>query len=160
MRAPNFGRSWPTTIHLVVRLPVFVCLFFSFSLGDEFRDSILGPEKNWKNFYLHCNQNINMSGIWMGVYGVHGEEVLKITHDGYKITSTKLKGIVWSSFWCFLWFWFQLWFWFWIWFYFWNSFSFWSYFAMLFMVLVSVLILVLVLVLVLNLVLVFVFVFV
>jgi hypothetical protein len=52
----------------------------------------LGEEKNWKAFFISCSKKINITGIWRGVYGAHGEEVLKIIHNGYSITSTKLQG--------------------------------------------------------------------
>jgi len=64
----------------------------------EQEQQLLSEAKNrvqdWKEFYKsHCKlNNKNLSGIWIGDYGAHGFELIKIYHKGYKVYAKKLTG--------------------------------------------------------------------
>lgn len=42
--------------------------------------------------YLNCTKSINISGIWLAIYGGHGLEVIKMTQTGYFIHARKIHG--------------------------------------------------------------------
>jgi len=50
--------------------------------------------QDWKEFYksYHELNKRNISGIWIGDYGAHGFELIKIYHKGYKVYAKKLTG--------------------------------------------------------------------
>lgn len=45
-----------------------------------------------KEFYLRCHSLPNISGFWVGDYGGHGFELIRIYHKGYKAYAQKLTG--------------------------------------------------------------------
>jgi len=48
--------------------------------------------QNAKEFYLRCHRLPNISGFWVGDYGGHGFELIRIYHKGYKAYAKKLTG--------------------------------------------------------------------
>jgi len=49
---------------------------------------------NWRNFYKECFTTPNLNGDWVGNYGPHGDEYIRIVHKGYYISATKITGDV------------------------------------------------------------------
>jgi len=47
---------------------------------------------SWKSYYLDKMNNIDLSGYWLGDYGAHGIELVKISHKGYKAYAKKITG--------------------------------------------------------------------
>jgi len=49
---------------------------------------------NWKSFYIDCYQKekMNLTGFWVGDYGDHGFELIRIFHKGYHVYAKKLTG--------------------------------------------------------------------
>ena len=50
--------------------------------------------QDWKEFYQNYHElnQRNLSGIWIGDYGAHGFELIKIYQKGYKVYAKKLTG--------------------------------------------------------------------
>lgn len=76
-------------------------------IADPFKEPLSAEEqrrleegqakiKDWKQFYLDCQKKdkYNLSGFWVGDYGDHGFELLRIYHKGYRVYAKKLTGDV------------------------------------------------------------------
>lgn len=66
-------------------------------LAPELWKAIENPSEEvivdpWKQLYRDCAGSVNLSGTWRSIYGGHGEEFIKVEHEGYRMTGTKLKG--------------------------------------------------------------------
>lgn len=48
--------------------------------------------RNWKGLYIFCYLKIDLNGEWIGDYGRHGFEKLRIYQKGYDVTAIKLTG--------------------------------------------------------------------
>ncbi len=48
--------------------------------------------QNFKQFYQKCFISPNLSGFWIGDYGDHGFELVRIYHKGYQLYGKKLTG--------------------------------------------------------------------
>jgi len=49
---------------------------------------------DWKQFYRRCLACINLDGLWIGHYGSHGPELVRIVHRGYQVMATKITGML------------------------------------------------------------------
>jgi len=49
---------------------------------------------NWKTFYINCfkKDKFNLTGFWVGDYGDHGFELLRVFHKGYYVYAKKVTG--------------------------------------------------------------------
>jgi len=65
-------------------------LIFGQEQDTDFHNSIV----DWKSFYNSCLQTINLSGLWIAEYGVHGEELINVNHQGFVVLATKVTGDV------------------------------------------------------------------
>lgn len=48
--------------------------------------------KDWKSFFISCYSFPNLNGYWVGDYGGHGYELIRIYHKGFKVYAKKLTG--------------------------------------------------------------------
>lgn len=48
--------------------------------------------RNWKGLYILCYLKINLTGYWVGDYGRHGKELVKIEQKGYEVIASKVTG--------------------------------------------------------------------
>jgi len=65
------------------------------NLSPEVREIInqrISSLPNPKEFYLKCHSLPNISGFWVGDYGGHGFELIRVYHQGYKVYAKKLTG--------------------------------------------------------------------
>ncbi|KAL6075954.1 executer 1 [Balamuthia mandrillaris] len=47
---------------------------------------------DWREFYRRCSGTPDLNGHWIGLYGSHGEELVKVTHYGYLVEALKITG--------------------------------------------------------------------
>lgn len=52
----------------------------------------IGDMYNWKRFYIHCYGLPDLNGYWVGNYGGHGHELIRVYQKGYKVYAKKLMG--------------------------------------------------------------------
>jgi len=48
--------------------------------------------RKWKDFYRDCHSKPNLSGVWYGKYGGHGDEQVEVVQKGYLLSATKITG--------------------------------------------------------------------
>ena len=64
-----------------------------FSIQEQNRlNQAINRLKDWKSFFVNCYNLPNLNGYWVGDYGGHGYELIRIYHKGYKIYAKKLTG--------------------------------------------------------------------
>lgn len=51
-----------------------------------------GGDRDWRAFYRHCCSIPRLSGLWVGKYGSHGDEYVKVFQKGYELNAIKLTG--------------------------------------------------------------------
>jgi len=47
---------------------------------------------NWKGLYILCYMKIDLNGLWVGDYGRHGKELIRIYQKGYEVIAQKVTG--------------------------------------------------------------------
>jgi len=53
---------------------------------------IRNDPSEWKQFYQDKYHNIDLNGYWLGDYGRHGVELIRIYQEGYNIVAKKITG--------------------------------------------------------------------
>jgi len=48
--------------------------------------------RNWKGLYILCYMKIDLNGYWVGDYGRHGKELIRIYQKGYEVIAQKVTG--------------------------------------------------------------------
>jgi len=48
--------------------------------------------QNWKGLYVLCHMKIDLNGYWIGDYGRHGKELIRIYQKGYEVIAKKVTG--------------------------------------------------------------------
>lgn len=48
--------------------------------------------QNWKGLYILCYMKIDLNGYWIGDYGRHGKELIRIYQRGYELAAIKVTG--------------------------------------------------------------------
>jgi len=57
-------------------------------------DSVENEVEDWRTFYQLCEKTIDLNGYWTAEYGAHGEELIKVTHNGFYLNAIKVTGDV------------------------------------------------------------------
>jgi len=55
---------------------------------------IRNDPSEWKQFYQNKHGNIDLNGYWLGDYGKHGCELIRIYQKGYNVIAKKITGDV------------------------------------------------------------------
>ncbi len=59
---------------------------------NEQKRVIRNDPSEWKQFYQNKHQNIDLNGFWLGDYGRHGIELIRIYQKGYNVIAKKITG--------------------------------------------------------------------
>ena len=57
-------------------------------------EGLLRSSDEWINFYKKQYQGIDLNGYWIGDYGKHGSELIRIYQSGYNVFAKKITGDV------------------------------------------------------------------
>jgi len=63
-----------------------------YNIDEENINITKRPPLDWKLSYIERYQGIDLNGYWIGDYGKHGSELIKIYQNGYNLIAKKITG--------------------------------------------------------------------